>query len=230
MLGGARIAKRDSRSGGQASCLTSSSSRRRPGSRASVYSCRDTAIWLACRGLPSSCRRPGYFLLLAQEKVTKEKGPPDDAPSGPSGPPGARVGSGVFRQGILPWRKTGPHPCGPPFGLSSTHPPRHTGTPESPEQCPEQQPRAVVRATDLLWERTLCATILRSDTSRRGGRAQGALLQDSADVPASTRPSPRPSPRRGEGQVGCIAKTSHGRCEASLRFKSSAIRARCAAH
>ena len=92
--------------------------------------CRFDATWLACRGLPSSCRRPGYFLLLAQEKVTKEKGPPDDAPSGLR-PPGARVGSGVFRQGILPWRKTGPHPCGPPCGLSSTHPPRHTGTPRA---------------------------------------------------------------------------------------------------
>ena len=108
-------------------------------SRASVFSCRVIATGLACRGLPTSCRRPGHFLLLAQEKVTKEKGPPDDAPSGLR-PPGARVGCGVFRQGILPWRKTGPHPCGPPFGLSSTHPPRHTGTPES------QEPRAKSRS------------------------------------------------------------------------------------
>jgi len=26
-------------------------------SRASVFSCRAVAIWLACRGLPTSCRR-----------------------------------------------------------------------------------------------------------------------------------------------------------------------------
>ncbi|GAB2808845.1 hypothetical protein GCM10027021_36930 [Dyella kyungheensis] len=50
------------------------------GPSAFALGCRVIATWLACRGLPSSCRRPGHFLLLAQEKVTKEKGPPDDAP------------------------------------------------------------------------------------------------------------------------------------------------------
>jgi len=34
--------------------------------------CRVIATWIACGGLPSSCRRPGHFLLLAQEKVTTE--------------------------------------------------------------------------------------------------------------------------------------------------------------
>ena len=29
----------------------------------------DTAIWFACRGLPASCRRPGYFLLLAPARA-----------------------------------------------------------------------------------------------------------------------------------------------------------------
>ena len=28
--------------------------------------------WLACGGLPTCCRRPGHFLLLAQEKITTE--------------------------------------------------------------------------------------------------------------------------------------------------------------
>ncbi|MET3651720.1 hypothetical protein ABIC75_001442 [Dyella japonica] len=47
-------------------------------------------------------------------------------------------------------------------------------------------------------------------------------------------PSPQPSPARGEGEVRCIAdqlkkrSQSKGRCEARLRLKSSAIRARCA--
>ena len=116
-----------------------SSSRRRPGSRASVFSCRVIATWLACRGLPPSCRRPGHFLLLAQEKVTKEKGPPDDAPCGPSGPPGARVGCGVFRQGILPWRKTGRHPCRPPCGLILHPPAASYGVPRGP-RAKSQEP------------------------------------------------------------------------------------------
>ena len=40
----------------------------------SVFGFSDTATWLACRGIPCRCRGPGHFLLLAQEKVTKEKG------------------------------------------------------------------------------------------------------------------------------------------------------------
>ena len=40
---------------------------------------------------------------------------------------GARTGYGVFRQHVLCWRKTGWHPCQPPFGLSFTRSPRSTG-------------------------------------------------------------------------------------------------------
>jgi hypothetical protein len=75
--------------------------------------------------------RPGHFLLLAQEKVTKEKGPPDDAPYGLR-PPGARVGYGVFRQGILPGEKTGRHPCRPPCGLILHPPAASYGVPQEP--------------------------------------------------------------------------------------------------
>ena len=71
------------------------------------FGCRDTATWLACRGLPSSCRRPGYFLLLAQEKVTKEKGPPDDAPSGPLALQVRGRVTGFFDRTSLSCRKTG---------------------------------------------------------------------------------------------------------------------------
>jgi len=69
-----------------------SSSRRRPeallNSRmaghpvASVFDCRDTATWLACRGLPSSCRRPGYFSLLAHARAGARA-------NGEAGPKGA---------------------------------------------------------------------------------------------------------------------------------------------
>ena len=158
---------------------SSSSSRRRPeelfNSRmaghpaASVFDCRVTAIWLACRGLPCRCRGPGYFSLLAQGKVTKRKGPPDGAPSGLR-PPGARAGSGVFRQGILPWRKTGRHPCRPPFGYSSTRPPRHTGTPKG-ESLIKSPTLGVAGPSRSFVGAHLCATN-RSDAPRRRGRAQ----------------------------------------------------------
>ena len=120
------------------------------------------------------------------------------------------------------------HPCPveklaasmrPPCGLSSTRPPRHTGTPrhepyqepsngrrcravarcrsalvrDQPERCTQRCGRAQVRsyrggacvglrAISLLWERTLCATNLRSDPPTRGSRAQGALPQTSTDI------------------------------------------------
>jgi len=63
---------------------------------------RNLAAYAAC--VPTSCRRPGHFLLLAQEKVTKEKGPPDEAPIGLK-PDRFAVGWRAFRRGILPRRK-----------------------------------------------------------------------------------------------------------------------------
>ena len=74
-----------------------------------------------------------------QREGPPSEGPPDDAPSGLH-PPGARVGCGVFRQGILPWRKTGRRPCRPPCGLF-LHPP--AASYEDPEgQEPDQEPNA----------------------------------------------------------------------------------------
>ena len=86
---------------------------------------RDLAAYAA--SVPPSCRRPGHFLLLAQEKVTKEKGPPDEAPIGQS-PIGTRPGSGLFDGAPAP-TKSAWHPCQVPLrGLISTRPPPHTGT------------------------------------------------------------------------------------------------------
>ena len=44
--------------------------------------CSDTARWLACGGLPSSCRRPGHFSLGGQREVTKRKATPMPRPCG----------------------------------------------------------------------------------------------------------------------------------------------------
>jgi len=96
------------------SCLTASFFSRHPGAGRDPVTLRWVVAWSVvgfyqrsrnlaayAAGVPASCRRPGHFLLLAQEKVTKEKGPPDEAPSGRS-PEGTRTGYGVCRQGILP--------------------------------------------------------------------------------------------------------------------------------
>ncbi len=61
----------------------------------------DLAAYAA--GVPTSCRRPGHFLLLAQEKVTKEKGTPIAALSGYAGQ-SVRVGR-AFRRGSCPDEK-----------------------------------------------------------------------------------------------------------------------------
>src|SRR5579859_3103710 len=54
-------------------------------------------------GVPTSCRRPGHFLLLAQEKVTKEKGTPVAALADEAGQC-VRVGR-AFRRGSCPDEK-----------------------------------------------------------------------------------------------------------------------------
>src|SRR5579859_7752415 len=61
----------------------------------------DLAAYAA--GVPTSCRRPGHFLLLAQEKVTKEKGTPIAALAGEAGQR-VRVGR-AFRRGSCPGEK-----------------------------------------------------------------------------------------------------------------------------
>ena len=71
--------------------------------------------------------RPGHFLLLAQEKVTKEKGTPRVAPLGH---PVQRVrgrAAGVFDGTSLCPRKRRRHPVGDPSGFSSARPPQLRG-------------------------------------------------------------------------------------------------------
>ena len=80
------------------------------------------ATWLACGGLPTSCRRPGHFSLLAQRKVTKRKGTPSR--TGWATPNQSVRGGRAFRQGILPWRKGMGIPAHSPCGALSTTPHR----------------------------------------------------------------------------------------------------------
>ncbi|MET3653066.1 hypothetical protein ABIC75_002802 [Dyella japonica] len=96
-----------------------------------MLGCRVVAIWLACGGLPTSCRRPGYFSLLAQRKVTKRNGPRMTRLPGAARKVRVRV-AGFFDRASLSCRKTGRHPCRPPYGLSSTRPPLSYGDPEEP--------------------------------------------------------------------------------------------------
>ena len=137
-------------------------------------------------------------------------------------PPGARLGSGVFRQDIPVLSKNWPHPCGHPAGFPpparrvirgprfratsransravrgvcpfvGAHPVRDSPTTRyaaalrSRTRCAPTRERQACGAMLLggyLWERTLCATNLRSGAPRRGCRAQGALPQASADCP-----------------------------------------------
>ncbi len=80
---------------------------------------------LACRGLPSSCRRPGHFLLLAQEKVTKEKGTPRGAVR--ASPSQSVRGGRAFRPGSCPDEKC-PTSCRAPLRGLLVHPsPPHRG-------------------------------------------------------------------------------------------------------
>ena len=66
-------------------------------------------------------RRAQGMDARSQERVTKRKDTPESAPYG------CANGLRVFRQHFLCWRKTGWHPCQPPFGLSFTRSPRSTG-------------------------------------------------------------------------------------------------------
>ena len=155
------------------------SSRRKPGPRASVFSCRDTATWLACRGLRSSCRRrkasplfgkAGSLSLACPREGNQREGPPDDAPSGLR-PPGARAGYGVFRQDIPVLSKNWPHPCGHPSGFP---PPARRVIRGPLGQEPHQEPNNALasRAGSFFVGAHLCATSLRSDTPTLRGRAQ----------------------------------------------------------
>ncbi len=79
----------------------------------------DLAAYAA--GVPTSCRRPGHFLLLAQEKVTKEKGPPESAPIGQK-PDRYADGFRAFRRGSCPDEKES---ASLPIPLRAFSPPAH---------------------------------------------------------------------------------------------------------
>jgi hypothetical protein len=99
---------------------------------------RAIAIWLACRGLPSSCRRrkasplfgkAGSLFFACPKKSNQKKGPPDDAPSGPLALQVRGRVAGFFDRASCPGEKLAGIHAGHPAGYSSTRPPRHTGTP-----------------------------------------------------------------------------------------------------
>src|SRR5579859_4409888 len=144
-----------------------------------AFGCDVIASLLACRGLPTSCRRPGHFSLLAQRKVTKRKGTPAWRCLGLQ--PGQSVRSDrAFRRGSCPGEK-GSASCRSPCG-----PDRPPLTAAQGAQHQEQQARAAARHIAVafrllttgdaytffllwpptgaactfffLWERTLCAT------------------------------------------------------------------------
>jgi len=113
---------------------------------------RDLAAYAA--SVPTSCRRPGYFLLLAQEKVTKEKGPPESAPIGQS-PIGSRTGYGLFDGASCPDEKCLASCQAPLRGLISTRPPPYTGPGRSRARadgsCRCAAHRVVAGAQRLRW-------------------------------------------------------------------------------
>src|SRR5690348_14020887 len=81
------------------------------------------------------------LLCLSKGEVTKRKRHPDSAPSRH---PAFRVRGRLtgFSDGTsLYRRKTGPHPCGPSCGLSSTHPPRQRGPGKATRSCAQKQKR-----------------------------------------------------------------------------------------
>ncbi len=147
------------------------------------------ASLLACSGLPSRCRGPGHFLLLAQEKVTKENGTPRGAVW--AAPSQSVRGGRAFRPGSCPDEKC-PTSCRAPLRGLIVHPsPPHRGCLKA---------RAAERHIAMqrwwrhrsLWERTLCATA--EVMPPRHGRSLGALLQVGQQARLPRAPAPHPSP------------------------------------
>jgi hypothetical protein len=64
---------------------------------------------------PAECEL--LLFCLSKREVPKRKRHPAYAPCEHPCPQGPRVGYGVCRQGILPCRQAGRHPCRPPCGL-----------------------------------------------------------------------------------------------------------------
>src|SRR5579859_2447168 len=99
------------------------------------------AIWHAyAAGVPTSCQRPGHFLLLAQEKVTKEKGTPIAALAGEAGQC-VRVGR-AFRRGSCPGEKCQGSFPGTPAGPVVRPSPPLKGARRSKAQSAEPTARA----------------------------------------------------------------------------------------
>ena len=138
-------------------------------SRASVFSCRDTATWLACRGLPSSCRRPGHFSLLAQRKVTKRKSTPMPRLPGLALQVRARVAGFADRASCPDVKLAGIH-AGHPAGYSSTRPPRHRGVGEPKAKAKskgrEQRPRAKAKSKGQEQRREIGSAVASTRPSR----------------------------------------------------------------
>jgi len=142
----------------------------------------DRAAYAA--GVPNCCRSPGHFLLLAQEKVTKEKGPPESAPIGQS-PIGPRSGYGLFDGASCPDEKCLASCQAPLRGLISTRPPPHTG----PWKIKSESRRLVP---------------LRG-TSRLGWRGAPALAAVQ-NLRSSSIPSPSSPRKRGSSDFTCCEK------------------------
>jgi len=112
---------------------------------------RDLAAYAA--GVPTSCRRPGYFLLLAQEKVTKEKGTPIAALAGEAGQC-VRVGR-AFRRGSCPGEKCQGSLPGTPAGPVVRPSPPLKGVRRSKAQSPEPKARAASLHIALMNQRSV---------------------------------------------------------------------------
>ncbi len=126
----------------------------------------DLAAYAA--GVSPFCRRPSHFSLLAQRKVTQRKGPPDEAPSGPTA---LQVRGRVpgFSTGLLPRRKGIGIPADSPAGLFSTRPPPHTG----PSRSKAQSRRLVQRCCTSHRGRSRCSC---SRAQSQGGRQRRCPL------------------------------------------------------
>jgi len=81
---------------------------------------------------PRASLRAGHFLLLAQEKVTKEKGTLAAAVIGASMPQWLRDRApGFVDRPSMAWRQTRAHPARDPSGWSCARSPRPRGTRKS---------------------------------------------------------------------------------------------------
>jgi|GEM_PF-3381052 len=162
--------------------------------------CRGTATWFACGGLPNRCRGPGHFSLLAQRKVTTEM----VAMPKEKAPRMRRLPGGARK---VRERVTG-------FFDRTSVSCRKNGRHPCRPPC------------GLSFTRTPL-----SYGDPEGLRAKAG----DRNFFASTRPLSPTLSHKGRGRSAVHGEDvksgakSKGRCAARLRFKSSAIRARCAA-